>query len=147
MNIKKIQRKRQRRSVRTRAALASKSSRPRVSVFRSLNHIYAQIIDDSQQKTLVASSSMVLGLHKQSDKLDKQAMAKAVVPVVIKLLAEADSSIEGAPPRSVGPHRWGNSVSSSGEIHLSAIRVPCRAHCGSSRRTAWPDRAGGHASR
>jgi len=78
MNIKKIQRKRQRRSVRTRAALASKSLRPRVSVFRSLTHIYAQIIDDSQQKTLVASSSMVLGLHKQSDKLDKKAMAKAV---------------------------------------------------------------------
>lgn len=78
MNIKKIQRKRQRRAMRVRAALAENSLRPRVSVFRSLNHIYAQIIDDSQHKTIVASSSMSLELHKQAKKLDKKAMAKAV---------------------------------------------------------------------
>lgn len=78
MNIKKIQRKRQRRATRVRATLAANSSRLRVSVFRSLNHIYAQIIDDAQQKTLVASSSISLGLHKKSEKMDKKAMAKAV---------------------------------------------------------------------
>lgn len=76
MNIKKIQQKRQRRASRVRTALASNSSRPRVSVFRSLNQIYAQIIDDSQQKTLVASSSLVIDTKKE--KLDKKAIAKAV---------------------------------------------------------------------
>lgn len=74
MNIKKIQQKRQRRAMRVRAKLVSKSLKPRVSVFRSLNHIYAQIIDDSKQQTLVSSSSVVLKL----EKLDKKAIAKAV---------------------------------------------------------------------
>ena len=74
MNIKKIQQKRQRRAMRVRAKLVSKSLKPRVSVFRSLNHIYAQIIDDSKQQTLVSSSSVVLKL----EKLDKKSMAKAV---------------------------------------------------------------------
>ncbi|MBP9765065.1 50S ribosomal protein L18 [Candidatus Babeliales bacterium] len=78
MNIKKIQRKRQRRATRVRVALASVSHKPRVSVFRSLNHIYAQIIDDSQHKTVVASSSLTLGLHKEKAKMDKKAIAKAV---------------------------------------------------------------------
>lgn len=76
MNIKKIERKRQRRAERTRVTLASKSQHPRVSVFRSLNHIYAQIIDDNAQKTLVSSSSIVLDVKNQN--LDKTAMAKAV---------------------------------------------------------------------
>lgn len=75
MNIKKIQQKRQRRAMRVRSKLVSKSLKPRVSVFRSLNHIYAQIIDDAQQATLASSSSVVLKLDA---KLDKKAIAKAV---------------------------------------------------------------------
>jgi len=47
---------------------------PRVSVFRSLNHIYAQIIDDRAQKTLTSCSS--LELEKASG--DKKAVAFAV---------------------------------------------------------------------
>lgn len=78
MNIKKIQQKRQRRAIRVRAKLVSKSLKPRVSVFRSLNHIYAQIIDDSKQQTLVSSSSAVLKLDAKNGKLDKKAIAKAV---------------------------------------------------------------------
>lgn len=78
MNIKKIQHKRQRRSERTRVTLTSTSERPRVTVFRSLNHIYAQIIDDSQHKTLVSSSSLVVSVDKKQNKLDKKAVAKAV---------------------------------------------------------------------
>lgn len=75
MNTKKIEQRRQRRAERVRAKLASISLKPRVSVFRSLNHIYAQIIDDSKQQTLVSSSSVVLKLN---EKLDKKAIAKAV---------------------------------------------------------------------
>lgn len=45
-----------RRTIRTRLKVKS-GSHPRLSVFRSLNHIYAQIIDDSKGVTVAAASS------------------------------------------------------------------------------------------
>jgi len=45
------------RKVRIRKTIFGTSSRPRLSVFRSSQYIYAQIVDDSSQKTLVACSS------------------------------------------------------------------------------------------
>jgi large subunit ribosomal protein L18 len=42
---------------RIRRKLRGTTERPRLAVFRSLAHIYAQVIDDSQGKTLVAASS------------------------------------------------------------------------------------------
>ncbi len=48
-----------RRTRRVRAALRRKSKdRPRLSVFRSSKHIYAQVIDDDQGRTLAAASSI-----------------------------------------------------------------------------------------
>ena len=48
-----------RRRTRTRFALKSKSNgRPRLTVFRSSKHIYAQIIDDTKGSTLVAASTV-----------------------------------------------------------------------------------------
>ncbi len=41
-----------------RKSIAGTSDRPRLSVYRSLKHIYAQIVDDSTGKTLVAVSSL-----------------------------------------------------------------------------------------
>lgn len=38
------------------------TERPRLTVYRSLNHMYAQIIDDSQSKTLVSASSLTTDL-------------------------------------------------------------------------------------
>jgi len=76
--MKKIQRRRQRRAMRVRAALSQKSLRPRVSVFRSHQNISAQLIDDSQGKTLVTSSSSILKLDIKKEKLDKKAVARAV---------------------------------------------------------------------
>ena len=43
---------------RVRVKIAGSSSRPRLCVFRSLNNIYAQVIDDSKGKTLVAASTV-----------------------------------------------------------------------------------------
>ncbi len=43
---------------RIRRKIAGKRQRPRLCVFRSLNHIYAQIIDDSEGRTLVAASTL-----------------------------------------------------------------------------------------
>lgn len=46
-----------RRHKRVRAKVSGSSVRPRLSIFRSLSHIYAQVIDDQSGKTLAAASS------------------------------------------------------------------------------------------
>jgi large subunit ribosomal protein L18 len=46
------------RHARVRAKVEGTSDRPRLSVFRSLNHIYAQVIDDSKGVTLAAASTV-----------------------------------------------------------------------------------------
>jgi large subunit ribosomal protein L18 len=48
---------RQRRHLRIRRTVRGTAERPRLSVFRSLSHIYAQVIDDRAGRTLVAASS------------------------------------------------------------------------------------------
>jgi large subunit ribosomal protein L18 len=69
---RKINKRIHRRAQRVRGRLKLGES-PRVSVFRSLNHIYAQIIDDNQQKTVVSCSSLELKV-----KGDKSEVAHAV---------------------------------------------------------------------
>jgi large subunit ribosomal protein L18 len=49
---------RQKRHRRLRARIAGSTSCPRLNVFRSLQHIYAQVIDDSRGVTLAAASSL-----------------------------------------------------------------------------------------
>lgn len=49
---------RQRRHERIRKNVYGTASKPRLSIFRSLNNIYAQLIDDTTGKTLIASSSL-----------------------------------------------------------------------------------------
>jgi large subunit ribosomal protein L18 len=49
---------RQRRHLRVRAKISGTPERPRLNVFRSSAHIYAQLIDDSQGVTLAAASSL-----------------------------------------------------------------------------------------
>jgi large subunit ribosomal protein L18 len=48
----------QRRHSRVRKDVQGSTERPRLAVFRSLQHIYAQVIDDTEQHTLVAASSL-----------------------------------------------------------------------------------------
>jgi large subunit ribosomal protein L18 len=75
----------ERRQRRNRFALRSKAGeRPRLSVFRSSKHIYAQIIDDRQGTTLVAASSLEEDL-KGSLKTGADTAAAAAVG---KLIAE-----------------------------------------------------------
>ena len=49
---------RRRRHARVRTKVEGTTSRPRLCVFRSLNHIYAQVIDDSREHTLVSASTL-----------------------------------------------------------------------------------------
>lgn len=48
----------ERRHTRTRKKVSGTPERLRLSVYRSLNHVYAQIIDDTKGNTLVAASSL-----------------------------------------------------------------------------------------
>ena len=48
---------------RIRLRLSGTPERPRLAVFRSLNHIYAQVIDDTTGRTLAAASSIEVGLR------------------------------------------------------------------------------------
>lgn len=49
---------RQRRHERIRKKVSGTPARPRLSIFRSLNNIYAQVIDDAKGQTLIAASSL-----------------------------------------------------------------------------------------
>jgi large subunit ribosomal protein L18 len=71
---------RQKRHDRLRLRVAGDSGRPRLAVFRSLNHIYAQVIDDSSGRTLAAASSLEPDLR--SAKGTKSAEATAVGRIV-----------------------------------------------------------------
>ena len=55
---KKIKRARYRRKLSVRKKIYGTADRPRLSVYRSLNQIYTQLIDDDQRRTLTAVSSL-----------------------------------------------------------------------------------------
>ena len=72
------------RKLRVRRTLARRGDRPRLSVFRSSKHIYAQLIDDARAATVVAASS----LEKDLKTTLKTGADKAAATAVGKLLAE-----------------------------------------------------------
>ncbi len=72
------QRARVLRHKRVRRRVAGTPERPRLNVFRSLRHIYAQVIDDSTGQTLVSASSLDRELRAQMGNLPKKAQARQV---------------------------------------------------------------------
>lgn len=75
------------RKKRIRKKLSGTPERPRMSVFRSAKHIYAQIIDDTKGETLVAASSVESAVKDHPDRVS----AKGKIPVSVivgKLIAE-----------------------------------------------------------
>ena len=59
------------RHKRIRKNIQGTSFRPRLAIFRSLNHIYAQVIDDAQGVTLVAASSLDSEVKESKDSQSK----------------------------------------------------------------------------
>ncbi len=98
--------KRKRRHRRTRAKIWGSAKAPRLSVFRSAQHIYAQLIDDEKNRVIVSASDLDLKKGKKGDKakevgklIAKKALEKKIEKAVfdrggylyhgrIKLLAE-----------------------------------------------------------
>ncbi len=75
---------RKRRHARVRARVAGTTSSPRLCVFRSLNHIYAQVIDDLRGHTLVAASTLDAEIKGGADSQAKSAKAELVGSLVAK---------------------------------------------------------------
>jgi large subunit ribosomal protein L18 len=75
---------RQRRHLRIRRAVRGSADRPRLVVFRSLAHIYAQVIDDRERRTLAAASSLDPQIRAEAAKAKKAEAGK----LVGKLIAE-----------------------------------------------------------
>jgi len=78
---------RKKRHYRLRRRLSGAPDRPRLAVFRSNKHIYAQIIDDTAMRTLAAASTMekqiVSGLKNTSNREAASAVGKAVAQKAI----------------------------------------------------------------
>lgn len=74
---------RQRRKIRIRAKISGTAERPRLVVFRSLSHIYAQLVNDETGTVIAASSDL-----KSDAKGTKTEKAKAVGEQIAKLAKE-----------------------------------------------------------
>jgi large subunit ribosomal protein L18 len=78
---------RAKRHRRVRATVVGTSARPRLNVFRSLKHIYAQVIDDSTGHTLAAAGTLDKDLREQDG--NKTADAQAVGRLVAQRAIDA----------------------------------------------------------
>ena len=88
---------RQRRKLRIRKRVFGTPERPRLTVFRSARHIYAQVIDDSKGTTLVSASTLCKEMQAPAEGAPKKSGKKAdVAKAVGALLARRckEKSIE-----------------------------------------------------
>jgi large subunit ribosomal protein L18 len=84
ISAKKASRKKRHRSLRKR--IEGTPERPRLAVFRSTRHIYAQVIDDLGNKTLAAATDK--GIEAGGDDAGKKALAKKVGAVIAQRCLE-----------------------------------------------------------
>ena len=75
----------QKRHKRLRRYLIGNKTRPRLAVYRSNNHIYAQVIDDDAQQTICSASTIDKELKEDSDELSSNCNSSSTVG---KLLAK-----------------------------------------------------------
>ena len=109
--ISERKQKRERRHARINGKMTGTAEKPRLVVYRSLNHIYAQIVDDKSGRTLVSASSLEKDLgteiktkkdksQKIGENVAKRAIEKKIKKVVfdrngykyhgrVKIVAEA----------------------------------------------------------
>lgn len=84
MEVSEIRKARIRRHIRVRKNVQGNTERPRLCVFRSLNHIYAQVIDDSKGTTLIAASTLDAEVKGGIDGKTKKSQAELVGQLVAK---------------------------------------------------------------
>ena len=69
---------RKRIHTRIREKVAGTTARPRLNVFRSLNHIYAQVVDDQKGETLASASTLALKLKTGGNVAAAKEIGKAI---------------------------------------------------------------------
>ena len=79
---------RDRRKARIRKKISGSQERPRLTVFRSARHIYAQVVDDSGGGTLAAASTLSPDLRGTLEEDDKTGAAKKVGALIAKMCLE-----------------------------------------------------------
>lgn len=77
------------RHARVRKKISGTSARPRLCVYRSLNHIYAQIIDDVAGNTLVSASTMDKEVATKVAEMGKKEASKIVGKTIAERAAAA----------------------------------------------------------
>jgi len=80
---------RQRRHTRVRKRVSGTPERPRLCVFRSARHIYAQVIDDTRSHTLVEASTLDAQVRAAAADKDKTAQAALVGETLAKRALDA----------------------------------------------------------
>ncbi len=75
---------RQKRHVRVRSKISGTAEKPRLSVYRSTNEIYAQVIDDVQGVTLAACSTIEKKVASKVSKVSKTEAAKIIGQEIAK---------------------------------------------------------------
>ncbi len=86
--IKKIKKIREKRKKRVRGKISGTADHPRISVFRSISHIYAQAIDDDAGRTLAEASTLSKEIRGKLDGLKKTQAAAEVGKLLAKRLLE-----------------------------------------------------------
>lgn len=76
---------RERRKLRIRKKISGTPSRPRLTVFRSAKHIYAQVIDDTTGRTLAHASTLSKDLDGTLEGVTKTEAAKKVGQLIAKV--------------------------------------------------------------
>ena len=79
---------RERRKLRIRKKIGGTSERPRLSVFRSARHIYAQVVDDVSGKTVAHASTLSRDVRTAITEATKVDAAKSVGQAIAKVLLE-----------------------------------------------------------
>ena len=89
--VSKVSRKdvREKKHARLRNRISGTAECPRLAVFRSNNHMYAQIIDDTAQKTLVSASTVQKEVKDQLEKTNDVAAAAYLGQVIAKKALDA----------------------------------------------------------
>jgi large subunit ribosomal protein L18 len=75
---------REKRKARIRKKVSGTPGRPRLTVYKSLSHIYAQVVDDTTGKTLAAASTVSKGLKGEVKEDSKTDAAKKVGTAIAK---------------------------------------------------------------
>jgi large subunit ribosomal protein L18 len=79
---------RERRKLRIRRKISGTPAQPRMTVFRSAKHIYAQVVDDVAGKTLAHASTLSKSVKAAADEVTKSDAAKKVGATIAKILLE-----------------------------------------------------------